>query len=144
MTDEHRREDVAGAGEVDRYLGVVEQEIFVVGVVVAGHAMAAFDGYGGDEHRLGADGPQLVEQFMGLLVGDALGVERMAGEVAGLGVVGVDEVGHGHHLAHALDGGGCDAVVELTFVAHDGVNEDGGAAHCLLAAVLRDEPRLAL
>ncbi len=97
-----------------------------------------------DEHRLAADGPQAVDQGHGLLMAHALGVIAGAREIASLGVVGVDEIGHGDHLAHALDGGRRHTVVELSLVAHDGVHIDGGTVGGLLTAILRHDARLPL
>ena len=50
VADQHSREDVARAGEVHRYLGVGQQEIFSPLVVVSGHAVLSLNGNGGDEY----------------------------------------------------------------------------------------------
>ena len=87
---------------------------------------------------------QLVKQRVCLLLADAFGMVLAVREIAGLGVVGEDQVSYSDHLQHALDGGRRHAIVQFSFVAHDRVYEYRRAVGCLLLAVCRDDLGLSL
>ena len=106
--------------------------------------MLTFYHHTGDDDRLGSKLTQGIDQLVGFVHGHAILLIFRIGKIARLGVIGIDEVSHRQHLAHAVDGRGSDTIVEFSLIAHNGIDEDGGAFTCLVTAVLRHDAGLSL
>src|SRR3712207_9085021 len=86
----------------------------------------------------------MIEQSQGFVAADALLSVGGFREIAGLRVVRITQMGHTEHGSHRVDGGRSYAVVQLSLIAHDGIDEDGGALGGLLQAVTGDNVGLEL
>ena len=127
-----------------RYLLVGQCEVGILIGMVAHHRGLSVDTDAGDEHRAGTDAAQLVDERAGPRSVHAVCTVGGVGEIAGFCIVGISEMGHGHHLAHAVDGGGGHAIVQVSFITHDGVYKHRGALRGLLHAVVGHDACLTL
>ena len=66
--------------------------------------MASVDQHARDDDRLRTDGPQAVDERLRFLGSHALGTIFRICEITCLRVIGIGEMSHRQHLAHAADG----------------------------------------
>ena len=135
MTDEHSREDIARTVNKNGYLVVVEPEELTILMVVADDTALSLDTGTGDNGRAATDVAQTAEHLTGLIPRHSLLTVGCRRQVASFGIVRECQVGHADHLSHQLHRALRDTVVQSSAVAHDRVDEDGGATTTLLRAV---------
>ncbi|CDA35302.1 unknown [Collinsella sp. CAG:166] len=141
--DEHCRERVARAWEIDRDQVEGNREVLPRHVIVTDDGVRAVDHSARNDHRLGAQRAHGVHKDAGLVGRDLL-CNRCIGEQTGLGVVGNRVVGALEQVPHEADRGLGHTGVELAVVAHDGVDEHLGALLRAAVTEVRNDTRLFL
>ena len=141
--DEHRRERVARAREIDRNELKGNRKVLPRHMVVTDNRIRAIDHGARNDHRLGTQLAHGIHKGAGLIGRDLL-CNRRIGEQTGLGVVGHRVVCALQQVPHKANRGLGHTGIELAVVAHDGIDEHLGALLRAAVAKVRDDARLFL